>query len=154
MRFSRETGPHRVRPATQRKRAEVRKPARMSQEERPTFYRQELNKTMWEVPERYMNLSPVGSGAYGSVWYVPFLQSVFVEHCTTTERLSLATEACRSYKKTGLLTSCKKYQPSRPNKKCNFCTFVRLHCCFFGGVIVKTQRTRIRVTRVWCVGGD
>ncbi|CAJ1051644.1 mitogen-activated protein kinase 14A isoform X2 [Xyrichtys novacula] len=39
----------------------------MSQKERPTFYRQELNKTMWEVPERYQNLSPVGSGAYGSV---------------------------------------------------------------------------------------
>ncbi|GAB5571448.1 mitogen-activated protein kinase 14 isoform X1 [Prionailurus iriomotensis] len=38
----------------------------MSQE-RPTFYRQELNKTIWEVPERYQNLSPVGSGAYGSV---------------------------------------------------------------------------------------
>uniref|UniRef100_A0A7N8XWZ1 mitogen-activated protein kinase n=1 Tax=Mastacembelus armatus TaxID=205130 RepID=A0A7N8XWZ1_9TELE len=34
---------------------------------RPTFYRQELNKTVWEVPERYQNLSPVGSGAYGSV---------------------------------------------------------------------------------------
>ncbi|XDB63651.1 hypothetical protein ABFV05_017267 [Capra hircus] len=27
----------------------------------------ELNKTIWEVPERYQNLSPVGSGAYGSV---------------------------------------------------------------------------------------
>ncbi|XP_051967021.1 mitogen-activated protein kinase 14B-like isoform X2 [Xyrauchen texanus] len=39
----------------------------MSQKERPTFYRQELNKTIWEVPERYQNLSPVGSGAYGSV---------------------------------------------------------------------------------------
>lgn len=39
---------------------------KMSQE-RPTFYRQELNKTIWEVPERYQNLSPVGSGAYGSV---------------------------------------------------------------------------------------
>uniref|UniRef100_H0VS33 mitogen-activated protein kinase n=1 Tax=Cavia porcellus TaxID=10141 RepID=H0VS33_CAVPO len=38
----------------------------MSQE-RPKFYRQELNKTIWEVPERYQNLSPVGSGAYGSV---------------------------------------------------------------------------------------
>lgn len=42
--------------------------AGMSQKERPTFYRQELNKTVWEVPERYQNLSPVGSGAYGSVW--------------------------------------------------------------------------------------
>uniref|UniRef100_A0AAY4E6V8 mitogen-activated protein kinase n=1 Tax=Denticeps clupeoides TaxID=299321 RepID=A0AAY4E6V8_9TELE len=39
----------------------------MSQTERPTFYRQELNKTVWEVPDRYQNLSPVGSGAYGSV---------------------------------------------------------------------------------------
>ncbi|XP_048110765.1 mitogen-activated protein kinase 14B isoform X3 [Alosa alosa] len=39
----------------------------MSQKDRPTFYRQELNKTIWEVPERYQNLSPVGSGAYGSV---------------------------------------------------------------------------------------
>uniref|UniRef100_A0A3B3TG37 mitogen-activated protein kinase n=1 Tax=Paramormyrops kingsleyae TaxID=1676925 RepID=A0A3B3TG37_9TELE len=34
---------------------------------RPGFYRQELNKTVWEVPERYRNLTPVGSGAYGSV---------------------------------------------------------------------------------------
>lgn len=68
-----------LRLATQGKRAEVSaalfrrcaacKPARMSHKERPTFYRQELNKTMWEVPERYQNLSPVGSGAYGSVWY-------------------------------------------------------------------------------------
>ncbi|XP_008297430.1 mitogen-activated protein kinase 14B isoform X1 [Stegastes partitus] len=39
----------------------------MSQKERPTFYRQELNKTVWEVPERYQHLAPVGSGAYGSV---------------------------------------------------------------------------------------
>ncbi|KAM9524631.1 mitogen-activated protein kinase 14A-like [Salvelinus alpinus] len=39
----------------------------MSHKERPTFYRQELNKTIWEVPERYQTLSPVGSGAYGSV---------------------------------------------------------------------------------------
>uniref|UniRef100_A0A8B9LPL9 mitogen-activated protein kinase n=1 Tax=Astyanax mexicanus TaxID=7994 RepID=A0A8B9LPL9_ASTMX len=35
--------------------------------ERPKFYRQEVNKTIWEVPLRYQNLSPVGSGAYGSV---------------------------------------------------------------------------------------
>ncbi|KPP60638.1 mitogen-activated protein kinase 14A-like [Scleropages formosus] len=41
--------------------------AGMSHKERPTFYRQEVNKTIWEVPERYQNLSPVGSGAYGSV---------------------------------------------------------------------------------------
>ncbi|XP_064417581.1 mitogen-activated protein kinase 11 isoform X4 [Latimeria chalumnae] len=34
---------------------------------RAGFYRQELNKTIWEVPVRYQNLNPVGSGAYGSV---------------------------------------------------------------------------------------
>ncbi|XP_078091699.1 mitogen-activated protein kinase 11-like [Mustelus asterias] len=34
---------------------------------RTGFYKQELNKTIWEVPERYQNLTPVGSGAYGSV---------------------------------------------------------------------------------------
>ncbi|CAL1608401.1 unnamed protein product [Knipowitschia caucasica] len=40
----------------------------MSQlQQRPVFHRQELNKTVWEVPQRYQNLSPVGSGAYGSV---------------------------------------------------------------------------------------
>uniref|UniRef100_A0A8C4H3Y5 mitogen-activated protein kinase n=1 Tax=Dicentrarchus labrax TaxID=13489 RepID=A0A8C4H3Y5_DICLA len=39
----------------------------MSQRERPKFYRQDVNKTIWEVPERYQNLSPVGSGAYGTV---------------------------------------------------------------------------------------
>ena len=31
------------------------------------FHKIELNKTAWEVPERYINLSPVGSGAYGQV---------------------------------------------------------------------------------------
>ncbi|XP_041701369.1 mitogen-activated protein kinase 14A isoform X1 [Coregonus clupeaformis] len=39
----------------------------MSQKERPKFYRQEVTKTIWEVPERYQTLSPVGFGAYGSV---------------------------------------------------------------------------------------
>ncbi|KAG7269671.1 hypothetical protein CRUP_019060 [Coryphaenoides rupestris] len=34
---------------------------------RAGFYRQELNKMVWEVPERYQNLTPVGSGAFGSV---------------------------------------------------------------------------------------
>lgn len=35
---------------------------------KPQYYRTELNKTEWEVPERYQSLSPVGSGAYGQVW--------------------------------------------------------------------------------------
>ncbi|KAG8196040.1 hypothetical protein JTE90_029009 [Oedothorax gibbosus] len=31
------------------------------------FMKVELNKTLWEVPERYQSLAPVGSGAYGQV---------------------------------------------------------------------------------------
>lgn len=31
------------------------------------FYCVELNKTEWEVPKKYQNLNPVGSGAYGQV---------------------------------------------------------------------------------------
>ena len=34
------------------------------------YTRVELNKSVWEVPEQYQNLEPVGSGAYGQVWYV------------------------------------------------------------------------------------
>lgn len=36
----------------------------------PKFYKIEINKTEWEIPERYQMLTPVGSGAYGQVWYV------------------------------------------------------------------------------------
>lgn len=31
------------------------------------FHREEINKTVWQVPEKYVNLKPIGSGAYGSV---------------------------------------------------------------------------------------
>ncbi|RXM97010.1 Mitogen-activated protein kinase 12 [Acipenser ruthenus] len=31
------------------------------------FYRQEIQKTTWDVPVRYTGLTPVGSGAYGTV---------------------------------------------------------------------------------------
>lgn len=36
----------------------------------PRFHKVEINKTEWIVPERYQALTPVGSGAYGQVWYV------------------------------------------------------------------------------------
>uniref|UniRef100_A0A8B9L5D5 mitogen-activated protein kinase n=1 Tax=Astyanax mexicanus TaxID=7994 RepID=A0A8B9L5D5_ASTMX len=36
---------------------------------RPGYYRQEVNKTVWEVPERYRDLRQVGTGAYGTVCY-------------------------------------------------------------------------------------
>ncbi|KAM8930524.1 mitogen-activated protein kinase 12-like [Pelodytes ibericus] len=34
---------------------------------RKGFYRQDINKTRWEVPEHYTHLAAVGSGAYGTV---------------------------------------------------------------------------------------
>lgn len=34
------------------------------------FYAMELNKTVWIVPNYYQNLTPVGTGAYGTVWLV------------------------------------------------------------------------------------
>lgn len=37
---------------------------------RAGFRRQEVQKTTWDVPERYTALRPVGSGAYGTVWWV------------------------------------------------------------------------------------
>ncbi|XDV28991.1 hypothetical protein PO909_032174, partial [Leuciscus waleckii] len=41
----------------------------MSVRSRPGYYRQEVNKTAWEVPERYKDLKQVGTGAYGTVCY-------------------------------------------------------------------------------------
>lgn len=32
------------------------------------YYKIEINKTEWQVPEKYQMLVPVGSGAYGQVW--------------------------------------------------------------------------------------
>lgn len=34
---------------------------------RPGFYKVELNRTVWIIPNRYQNLNPVGTGAYGTV---------------------------------------------------------------------------------------
>uniref|UniRef100_A0A3B5A0D6 mitogen-activated protein kinase n=1 Tax=Stegastes partitus TaxID=144197 RepID=A0A3B5A0D6_9TELE len=39
----------------------------MTMRVRPGYYRQEVNKTSWEVPERYRDLRQVGTGAYGTV---------------------------------------------------------------------------------------
>lgn len=40
---------------------------------KPAFYKVELNKTVWVIPNYYQNLTPVGTGAYGTVWYAfPF----------------------------------------------------------------------------------
>ena len=37
---------------------------------RENFVQIELNRTTWDVPTRYQNLSPVGSGAYGQVCWL------------------------------------------------------------------------------------
>lgn len=37
---------------------------------KPGFYAVELNKTVWIIPNYYQNLTPVGTGAYGTVWSV------------------------------------------------------------------------------------
>lgn len=37
---------------------------------KPGFYAVELNKTVWIIPNCYQNLTPVGTGAYGTVWLV------------------------------------------------------------------------------------
>ncbi|XP_064486938.1 mitogen-activated protein kinase 14A-like isoform X4 [Ornithodoros turicata] len=34
---------------------------------KPGFHKIELNRTVWEVPTRYINLAPIGVGAYGQV---------------------------------------------------------------------------------------
>ena len=35
---------------------------------KPGYYTVELNRTVWVVPQYYQNLTPVGTGAYGTVW--------------------------------------------------------------------------------------
>lgn len=46
---------------------------------KPGYYSLELNKTLWEIPDRYKNLQPLGHGAYGSVWYhIPFIFTLYV----------------------------------------------------------------------------
>ncbi|KAK2842003.1 hypothetical protein Q5P01_012203 [Channa striata] len=39
----------------------------MTKRVRPGYYCREINKTSWEVPERYRDLKQVGTGAYGTV---------------------------------------------------------------------------------------
>ena len=41
------------------------------------FHTVELNKTEWNVPNRYQDLSAIGGGAFGQVWLV----YSFIESC-------------------------------------------------------------------------
>lgn len=48
-------------------RAAMQSPVRNSPV-RPGYHRVEVQKTTWDVPERYATLLAIGSGAYGTVW--------------------------------------------------------------------------------------
>uniref|UniRef100_A0A1I7XA40 Serine/threonine protein kinase n=1 Tax=Heterorhabditis bacteriophora TaxID=37862 RepID=A0A1I7XA40_HETBA len=43
----------------------------MPVELKPGYYTVELNRTVWAIPDYYENLTPVGTGAYGTC-LVPF----------------------------------------------------------------------------------
>lgn len=45
---------------------------------KPGFYAVELNKTVWIIPNYYQNLTPVGTGAYGTVWLVYYFSVIFL----------------------------------------------------------------------------
>lgn len=40
----------------------------MSLTRKKGFYKQDINKTAWELPKTYLSPTHVGSGAYGAVW--------------------------------------------------------------------------------------
>ena len=51
------------------------------------FYREELNRSVWEVPERYKDLNAIGTGAYGQVWYGNFF--VFKNYHSCVQKLTV-----------------------------------------------------------------
>lgn len=46
----------------------VRRVRGMSLTRKKGFYKQDVNKTAWELPKTYLAPAHVGSGAYGAVW--------------------------------------------------------------------------------------
>ena len=51
------------------------------------YHQVELNKTIWRIPKRYQMLSPVGSGAYGQVWYDLLLLLFYVYATLRCEKI-------------------------------------------------------------------
>lgn len=47
------------------------------------YYKIEINKTEWEVPDRYQMLTPVGLGAYGQVWYICDVNQFLIHRLST-----------------------------------------------------------------------
>lgn len=48
------------------------------------FSREEINNTVWEVPEKYTRLKQIGTGAYGSVWWVTCHESAGLKCVAST----------------------------------------------------------------------
>jgi hypothetical protein len=59
---------------------------------REGFHRVELNKTVWEVADRYVNLTPVGSGAYGQV-----IQPSYIAQPSPIHSLTYSTTSSFDY---------------------------------------------------------
>ncbi|XP_023325249.1 mitogen-activated protein kinase 14 [Eurytemora carolleeae] len=68
---------------------------------RSGYHRIELNKTVWEVPENYINLSPVGSGAYGQVCSAVDSSSVAIKKIARP--FQSAVHAKRTYRELRML---------------------------------------------------
>ncbi|KAJ6645802.1 Mitogen-activated protein kinase p38b [Pseudolycoriella hygida] len=70
----------------------------------PKFYKAEINKTEWEVPERYQMLTPVGSGAYGMVCSaVDTVNNIKVAIKKLARPFQSAVHAKRTYREIRLL---------------------------------------------------
>lgn len=57
---------------------------------KPGFHRIELNRTIWEVPDRYSKLQTIGSGAYGQVCSAEQAVTQESEAGTTTGTMKVA----------------------------------------------------------------
>lgn len=70
----------------------------------PQYYKVEINKTEWEIPEKYQMLTPVGSGAYGQVCSaVDTVQNVKVAIKKLARPFQSAVHAKRTYRELRML---------------------------------------------------
>ncbi|CAG5096023.1 Similar to p38b: Mitogen-activated protein kinase p38b (Drosophila melanogaster) [Cotesia congregata] len=69
----------------------------------PKFHKVEINKTEWEVPERYQMLTPVGSGAYGQVSAVDTVSNQKVAIKKLARPFQSAVHAKRTYRELRML---------------------------------------------------
>ncbi|EPB76593.1 hypothetical protein ANCCEY_04302 [Ancylostoma ceylanicum] len=56
---------------------------------KPGYHTVELNRTVWAVPVYYQNLTPIGTGAYGTVWELRLLRNM--DHENVIDMLDVFT---------------------------------------------------------------